>query len=120
MKAFKIVSGILLLFYHLLAPIAIWGVVAMFIWEPEVWNTPGKDNPSNIFFMVLVPPSMLISAWHYVFNDFVPNVLVLIPKGKKDDPQPIEMMKQWVQKSKLMAKRKLDALEQYETKLAEQ
>jgi hypothetical protein len=43
-----------------------------------------------------------------------------MPKGKKEDPQSIEMMRSWIQKSKLIAKTKLDALEQYETKLAEQ
>jgi len=120
MKTIKIIKGFLLLFYHLLAPIAFWGIIATFIWGPEVLNTPRKGEPDMIFFLVFVPPAMLISAWHYVFNDFVPNVLVLMPKGKKEDPQSIEMMRSWIQKSKLIAKTKLDALEQYETKLAEQ
>jgi hypothetical protein len=96
MKTIKIIKGFLLLLYHLLAPIAFWGIIATSIWGPEVLNTPRKGEPDMIFFLVFVPPAMLISAWHYVFNDFVPNVLVLMPKGKKADPQSIEMMRSWI------------------------
>ena len=120
MKAIKIISGILLLFYRLIAPIAFWGVIGMMIWGTEIWDKPMKGHPSMIYFLIFVPASMMASAWHCVLNDFMPNFAPLIPRKYVGDEQSLRMWITWIQKSKLLAKSKLDALERCEEKLAEQ
>ncbi len=49
----------------------------------------------------------------------MPNMAPLIPRKCIGDERSVEMWMSWVKKSKLMAKTKLEALEEHEAKLAE-
>ena len=109
------------MFYWGLAPIAFLGMIGSMIWGPQILHSETKGTPAYIYFMVLGPISIILSLGFYVFHHLIPDIAPLIPRkligfgNKKSEEEWLV----FVRKSKLIAKRKYEVLEEHEKQMAE-